>query len=181
MKKPKKKSKSKGSSSILVILIVLTIILFTVINMLTVYTSYKISQKNLSWTKEYYELDSKAQIFANSVREEIDKYEFNTNINTASLIDKIYENIDSDKLIIINDEVVKKPIDKSKKIVQNNHIKLEVYFYNKNYEKAFYIDLKIPHTRGEKPYEVLSWSRLSHNFEYKENPVFNEGGLIDIQ
>ena len=67
----KKRNKHKGISSILVRLIVLTVVLFGVMSMMSVYTSYKISQKNLQWAKSYYFLDSKAQTFANNLRKTI--------------------------------------------------------------------------------------------------------------
>ena len=69
----KKRNKHKGISTILVILIVLTVVLFGVMSMMGVYTSYKISQKNLQLAKNYYLLDSKAQIFANNLRKTINK------------------------------------------------------------------------------------------------------------
>lgn len=178
----KKINRSKGSSTILVILIVLTIVLFGVINILTVYTSYKISQKNLKWTKEYYELDSKAQIFVNDLKKEIGKIEYGKNINQKAIIELLSQNSDKNIEILLNKNLIKFPIDKNEKIVQNNYIDIEVYFYkDEDEKKAFYINLKIPETKSNRPYEILSWKRVLENFEYDSNPEFSQGGEIIVQ
>lgn len=178
----KKINRSKGSSTILVILIVLTIVLFGVINILTVYTSYKISQKNLKWTKEYYELDSKAQIFVNDLKKEIGKIEYGKKINQKAIIELLYQNSDKNIEILLNKNLIKFPIDKNEKIVQNNYIDIEVYFYkDEDEKKAFYINLKIPETKSNRPYEILSWKRVLENFEYDSNPEFSQGGEIIVQ
>lgn len=178
----KKINRSKGSSTILVILIVLTIVLFGVINILTVYTSYKISQKNLKWTKEYYELDSKAQIFVNDLKKEIGKIEYGKKINQKAIIELLSQNSDKNIEILLNKNLIKFPIDKNEKIVQNNYIDIEVYFYkDEDEKKAFYINLKIPETKSNRPYEILSWKRVLENFEYDSNPEFSQGGEIIVQ
>ena len=177
----KKQKNSKGSATILVILIVLTVVLFGVMNMMSVYTSYKISQKNLKWTKQYYEFDSKAQVFANNIAKVIDKYSYNSQINQADIFDELSKNMADDKEILLNGKILNLPIDKNQKIVQNNYIDVGVYFLGEDGKRAFYIDLKIPQVKGNKPYETSYWNRVSESFEYNTNPEFSEGEEIIIQ
>lgn len=162
-----KKTKRKGSSTILVILIVLTVVLFGVMNMMTVYTSYKISKKNMQWTTNYYELDSKAQIFANNIKNQIDKSAKGSNVNTSLLLNEIERNIGDDRQILINKNNVTLPLDKNINIVQNNNIVLETYYLDEEGKRRFYTNIKIPAVKGDKSFEILSWKRVNEEFEYK--------------
>ena len=175
------RKKRKASATILVILIVLTVVLFGVLNMMTVYTSFKISQKNLTWARVYYEFDSKAQIFANNIQKNIQSYSDDNKINTKKLLLEIEKNISNDKEILINANKVELPIDKNQNIVQNNYINIEAYFYDESGKKAFYIDLKIPEQKTEKSFEVLHWNRVSEDFEYETEPAFGEGEVLIVQ
>ena len=147
-----KRTKRKGSSTILVILIVLTVVLFGVMNMMSVYTSYKISKKNLQWTSDYYELDSKAQIFANNIKNQIDKSKKGSNINKKSIT---------------------VPLDKNINIVKNNTIMLETYYLDEDGKRRFYTNISIPVVKGDKSFDVLSWKRVNEEFEYKTT-VFSD-------
>lgn len=180
MKRLNTKKVKKGSATILVILIVLTVVLFGVINMMTVYTSYKISQKNLSWSRNYYELDSKAQVFLDNIAKKIDKVPYGTQINTKELLTEIEKNLSEDKQILINDEIVNLPIDKNKNIIKNNNISIKTYFYDTNGEKAFYIDFKIPQKKEKESYKIISLSRVMEDFEYNSEAEFSEGSEVII-
>ena len=164
----KKQKNSKGSATILVILIVLTVVLFGVMNM-------------IKWTKQYYEFDSKAQVFANNIAKVIDKYSYNSQINQADILDELSKNMADDKEILLNGKTLNLPIDKNQKIAQNNYIDVGVYFLGEDGKRAFYIDLKIPQVKGNKPYETSYWNRVSESFEYNTNPEFSEGEEIIIQ
>lgn len=173
--------KQKGSATILVILIVLTVVLFGVLNMMTVYTSYKISQKNLTWARTYYEFDSKAQIFASNIQKSIESNLQGKEIDTKKLLLEVEKNVSDDKEILINGNKVKLPIDKNKKIVQNNHIDIKVYFYDENGKKAFYIDMDVPSKKSKNCFEVVHWMRVSEDFEYNTEPEFGEGEVLVVQ
>lgn len=168
-----KRTKRKGSSTILVILIVLTVVLFGVMNMMSVYTSYKISKKNLQWTSDYYELDSKAQIFANNIKNQIDKSKKGSNINVNLLLNEIERNIGNDRQIFINKKNITVPLDKNINIVKNNTIILETYYLDEDGKRRFYTNISIPVVKGDKSFDVLSWKRVNEEFEYKTT-VFSD-------
>lgn len=175
----KKNKKSKGSSTILVILIVITVVLFGVMNMMTVYTSYKISKKNLDWTKNYYELDSKANIFANKLKNQIDKTSKGQEINILSLLNELESIIDNNTKVIINEQPIHLPIDKNTIKLQGEHLNVETYFIDDEGIKRFYTNIKIPKIKTESGFEILSWKRINQEFEYTDL-VFSENEEVVI-
>lgn len=58
-----KMSNERGSASLMVVLIVFVLMLFGVFALMSSYSEYKLSSKYASWTKDYYALDQKAQMF----------------------------------------------------------------------------------------------------------------------
>lgn len=51
----------KGSSSVLVILTFLLLMVFSVLAMSSSYADYRLAAKNAQWTRDYYDLEGKAQ------------------------------------------------------------------------------------------------------------------------
>lgn len=174
------KKTKKGSSTVLVILIVITVVLFGVMNMMTVYTSYKISQKNLEWTNKYYELDSKAQLLANNIKSQVEKSSLGSAINKVLLLNELEKNIGKDKQIYINKKLLKIPLDKKQNIVQNNHIKIETFLLDENGKRRFYTNIDIPATRGIKAFDIKSWKRVNEEFEYKSTQFAEGEEVVDV-
>lgn len=173
MNKCKKNSAKKGSSTILVILIVLTVLLFGVMNMMSVYTSYKISKKNLAWTQKYYELDSKAQIFANDIRAIISKDTKNNLLDTKALNTLLKNNLSNDKLILVNN----KEFNKNSNIeLLSGDINLSTYYLDEDHKKRLFININIPQIKGNKPFDILSWKQVNEEFDYSQQPQFSQGG-----
>lgn len=175
----KKRNKHKGISTILVILIVLTVVLFGVMSMMGVYTSYKISQKNLQLAKNYYLLDSKAQIFANNLRKTINKTKIGEENDKVKLLTEIERNSDKDREIFINDKILEFPVDKDREIFKDGNMKLGTFLLNEKGQKSFYFELQIPKIREDKAFEIKSWKKVNQEFEYK-NPAFAEGEELTI-
>ena len=175
----KKRNKHKGISSILVILIVLTVVLFGVMSMISVYTSYKISQKNLQWTKNYYFLDSKAQTFANNLRKTINMTKIGQETDIERLLSVIEKNNDKDREIILNGTVLKFPVDKDRQLFKDGDMKIGTFLLDEKGQKSFYFELIIPEIRAEKPFKITSWKKVVQEFEYK-NPSFAEGEELII-
>jgi|SRR6056297_1820714 len=108
----------KGSSSILVILTFMMLVIFSILVMMSSYSDYKLAQKNASYTKEYYELSGEANKYwsevdslisnisnnnVNSILEELEKFDTNTNIDiyeNTLIISKTFKNNKSKELLI---------------------------------------------------------------------------------
>lgn len=174
-----KKNKHKGISTILVILIVLTVVLFAVMSMMSVYTAYRLSQKNLQLTKDYYLLDSKAQIFSNNLRKTINMTKIGEENDKVKLLREIEKNSDKDREIFLNDKILKFPIDKDREIFKDGNMKLGTFLLNEKGQKSFYFELQIPRIRQDKAFEINSWKKVTQEFEYK-NPTFAEGEELTI-
>lgn len=152
-------SRVKGSSSVLIIMIMLFLVTLGVLVLISSRSNYLLSQKNASWVKDYYRLES----IANEHRYEVSKYIENTaNLKFKSLLD-------------IELNYFKVDLEGSKEN-EDGSWTLAYISSHPQLDRNFYTELKIVLKNNKYDIYNTAWIEKPTVFEYEDSLEFEDIG-----